>query len=45
LTKSLSVGAAIQNLLDRTYLVARTPFPNTGEPRLWRVGLRWNFIK
>jgi outer membrane cobalamin receptor len=45
LTKSFSVGAAIENLLDRTYLVARTPFPNTGEPRLWRVGLRWNFTK
>ena len=45
LTKSLSAVAAIENLLDRTYLVAMTPFPNTGEPRLWRVGLRWNFLK
>jgi outer membrane cobalamin receptor len=46
LTKSLSAVAAFENLLDRTYLVALTPFPNTGEPRLWRVGLRWNgFIK
>jgi outer membrane cobalamin receptor len=45
LTKSLSAIAAIENLLDRSYLVALTPFPNTGEPRLWRVGLRWNFIK
>jgi outer membrane cobalamin receptor len=42
LTKSLSAVAAIENLLDRTYLVALTPFPNTGEPRLWRVGLRWS---
>jgi outer membrane cobalamin receptor len=41
LTKNLSALAAIENLLDRTYLVALTPFPNTGEPRLWRVGLRW----
>jgi iron complex outermembrane receptor protein len=46
LTKSLSAVASFENLLDRTYLVALTPFPNTGEPRLWRVGLRWNgFIK
>ncbi|MGI8961027.1 MAG: TonB-dependent receptor plug domain-containing protein [Bryobacteraceae bacterium] len=46
LTKSLSAVAAFENLLDRTYLVALTPFPNTGEPRLWRVGLRWNgFVK
>jgi outer membrane receptor protein involved in Fe transport len=42
LTKSLSAVATIENLLDRTYLVALTPFPNTGEPRLWRVGLRWS---
>ncbi len=42
LTKSLSAVAAIENLLDRTFLVALTPSPNTGEPRLWRVGLRWN---
>jgi outer membrane cobalamin receptor len=42
LTRSLSAVAAIENLLDRTYLVALTPFPNTGEPRLWRVGLRWS---
>ncbi|MFL6352770.1 MAG: TonB-dependent receptor plug domain-containing protein [Bryobacteraceae bacterium] len=45
-TKSLSAVAAIENLLDRSYLVALTPFPNTGGPRLWRVGLRWSgFIK
>lgn len=42
LTKNLSAVAAIENLLDRTYLVALTPSPNTGEPRLWRVGFRWN---
>ncbi len=41
LTKNLSAVAAVENLLDRTYLVALTPSPNTGEPRLWRVGLRW----
>jgi outer membrane cobalamin receptor len=42
LTKSLSAVASVENLLDRTYLVALTPSPNTGEPRLWRVGLRWS---
>lgn len=42
LIKNLSAIAAIENLLDRTYLVALTPNPNVGEPRLWRVGLRWN---
>jgi len=33
---------AVENLLDRQYLVALTPNPNTGAPRLWRIGLRWN---
>jgi outer membrane cobalamin receptor len=38
----LFVQAAVENLLDRTYYVAMTPTPNTGAPRLWRVGLRWS---
>ncbi|MBV9766874.1 MAG: TonB-dependent receptor [Acidobacteriaceae bacterium] len=42
ITTSLSAVASVENLLDRTYLVALTPSPNTGEPRLWRVGLRWS---
>lgn len=42
LTKKLSAVASVENLLDRTYLVALTPTPNTGEPRIWRLGLRWN---
>ena len=42
LTKNLSAVAAVQNLLDRTFLVALTPSPNTGEPRIWRIGLRWS---
>lgn len=33
---------AIENLLDRQYLVALTPTPNIGGPRLWRIGLRWS---
>ncbi len=42
LTKKLSGVASFENLLDRTYLVALTPNPNIGAPRLWRVGLRWS---
>jgi len=42
LTKKLSAVASIENLLDQTYLVALTPTPNTGAPRIWRVGLRWS---
>lgn len=42
LTKKLSAVGSIENLLDRTYLVALTPTPNTGEPRQWRIGLRWS---
>lgn len=42
ITKKLSAVASVENLLDRTYLVALTPSPNTGQPRLWRVGLRWS---
>ncbi len=42
LTKSLAAVASVENLLDRTYLVALTPTPNTGSPRLWRIGLRWS---
>ena len=42
LTKKFSAIFSMQNLLDRTYLVALTPSPNTGEPRLWQIGLRWS---
>ena len=42
LTKNFSAMASIENLLDRSYLVALTPNPNTGEPRLWQLGIRWN---
>ncbi len=42
LTAKLSAVAAVENLLDRTFLVALTPLPNTGAPRIWRIGLRWS---
>lgn len=42
LRSNLFAQAAVENLLDRRFLVALTPTPNIGAPRLWRVGLRWN---
>jgi outer membrane cobalamin receptor len=42
ITHRLSAVASVENVLDRQYLVALTPSPNTGTPRLWHVGLRWN---
>ncbi len=42
ITHGFSVHGAIDNLLNHQYLVALTPTPNLGEPRLWRVGLRWS---
>jgi hypothetical protein len=41
ISRSLSVFAGLDNLLGRAYLVALTPYPNTGAPRYWRLGLRW----
>jgi outer membrane cobalamin receptor len=41
ITGNLSAEAALENALDRTYYTAFTPTPNIGEPRLWRVGLKW----
>lgn len=42
LTSKLSAILDFENLLDRTYLVALTPNPNIGAPRLWGIGLRWS---
>ena len=42
ITTKLSAVFSVDNLLDRSYLVALTPSPNTGAPRLWRIGLRWS---
>jgi outer membrane receptor protein involved in Fe transport len=41
LTSQLTARAGFENVLDRQYIVALTPTPNTGSPRLWRIGLRW----
>jgi outer membrane receptor protein involved in Fe transport len=40
--RNLYAQVAVENLLDRQYLVALTPTPNIGGPRLWRIGLRWS---
>lgn len=37
----LAAFAAFENLLDREYIVGLTPTPVTGQPLLWRAGLRW----
>jgi outer membrane cobalamin receptor len=42
LTKSLTASGSIENLLDHQYLTGRTPAPQIGGPRLWRLGLRWD---
>jgi outer membrane receptor for ferric coprogen and ferric-rhodotorulic acid len=42
LTKSLSGYLAVENMLDREYLVGFSPVPLIGAPRLVRVGLRWD---
>ena len=43
LRHGVSILASVDNVLDRSYLVALTPAPNTGTPQLWHVGLRWGF--
>ncbi len=40
--RSLSADMGIENALNRVFYTAFTPTPNTGAPRLWRVGLRWD---
>jgi hypothetical protein len=32
----------MENALDRQFLTGRTPAPQIGAPRLFRVGLRWD---
>jgi outer membrane cobalamin receptor len=42
LTRSLSARFEMENALDHQYLTGRTPAPQIGAPRLYRVGLRWD---
>ncbi len=41
LKAGLFAVGTVENLLDHQYLVGFTPQPQTGAPRLWRAGLRW----
>lgn len=42
LYKGLKATLAIENLADRRILTGFTPFPQTGGPLLFRLGLRWD---
>jgi outer membrane receptor protein involved in Fe transport len=42
LWRQLSATFDIENALDRYYVTEYTPVINNGEPRVIRVGLRWN---
>lgn len=42
LYKGLKATLAVENLAGRQILTGFTPFPQTGGPRLIRVGLRWD---
>jgi outer membrane cobalamin receptor len=42
LTRSLSARFEMENALDHQYLTGRTPAPQIGAPRLYRVGLHWD---
>jgi outer membrane cobalamin receptor len=42
LTRSLSARFEMENALNHQYLTGRTPAPQIGAPRLYRVGLRWD---
>lgn len=37
-----SATAALENALGREFYVAATPVPQSGTPRLWRVGVAWS---
>ena len=41
LGQGVSAQLAVENLFDRTFLVGFVPTPTIGNPRLLRVGLRW----
>lgn len=43
LTRHLEAFAAVENLLNQQYMVARTPITNLGPPILFRIGIRLNY--
>jgi outer membrane cobalamin receptor len=42
LKSHLSATFEMENALNHQYLTGRTPAPQIGPPRLYRVGLRWD---
>ncbi len=42
LWRGLAGTAAFENLADRRILTGYTPFPQTGAPFVFRLGLRWD---
>lgn len=42
ITRSLSARFEMENALNHQFLTGRTPAPQIGAPRLFRVGLRWD---
>jgi outer membrane receptor protein involved in Fe transport len=42
-TSAIEPFVACENLLDRNYVIGRTPTPTLGSPRLLRVGLRFRW--
>jgi hypothetical protein len=43
LGRNVEAFLAVQNLLDETYSVGRTPLETIGAPRLIRGGIRFRF--
>jgi outer membrane cobalamin receptor len=43
LGRGVSAIIEVENILDREFLTGYTPVPLVGSPRLWRIGLRWNY--
>ncbi|MDX2152537.1 MAG: TonB-dependent receptor [Bryobacteraceae bacterium] len=41
LARGVSASLAVENLLDREFVVGFSPTPLIGAPVLWRAGLRW----
>lgn len=41
LGRGVSASFALENALDREFVTGRSPTALIGQPRLWRLGLRW----
>jgi hypothetical protein len=43
ITHRIQAFAAVENLTDERYMIARTPVVNLGPPILFRIGLRYDY--